>query len=383
MIKKALDFVSSYGVACVLLTLLLILVLFGTLEQADQGLYQVQKKYFESNYVVHHLFGTIPILLPGVYLILTLLSVNIICGAIVRAPKNIKRPGMLIAHGGIILMIAAGFVTYNYSTNGRMMLYEGDQSSEYESYYEWEIRITEYGEGDTARQWVIPHEVFADMKPSDTREFYAAGLPFELELTGFLHNANPLPMSMAGAGVDGVMLSERALSTEAEMNIAGAYATLKGKDGAALAKSVLWGFDLAPWIATMEGKDYTIRMQHKRWEVPFTIVLNDFIHDMHPGTSMAANYESVVTKIENGVAREVNIRMNEPLRHEGYTFFQASWGPQNAGPNEPLFSVFAVVKNPADQWPLYSCIVIAIGLMIHFMQKLFVYIRAENRRRTA
>jgi len=306
-----------------------------------------------------------------------------ICGAILRAPKYLTRPGMLIAHGGMIFMILAGFVTYHYSTNGRMMLYEGDSASEYESYYEWEIRITELGEGDTLKQWVVPHEKFAYMDAGEQRVFHAAGLPFDLRLTGYLPNSNPLPTPMADAGVDGVMLSERALSLEAEQDIAGAYAHLQNEKGEAIASGVLWGFDLAPWVATVDGKDYAIRLQHKRWKVPFTIVLDDFIHELHPGTSMAANYESVVTKIENGVSRQVNIKMNEPLRQEGYTFFQASWGPQNAGPNEPLFSVFAVVNNPADQWPLYSCIIISIGLCIHFLQKLFVYIRAENRRRAS
>jgi hypothetical protein len=46
-----------------------------------------------------------------------------------------------------------------------------------------------------------------------------------------------------------------------------------------------------------------------------------------------------------------------------------------------LFSVFAVVQNPADHWPLYSCIIVACGLLIHLLQKLARYLRAENRRR--
>jgi len=80
---------------------------------------------------------------------------------------------------------------------------------------------------------------------------------------------------------------------------------------------------------------------------------------------------------------KINIRMNEPLRYKGYTFFQASWGPQDARPGDPLFSTFAVVRNPADQWPKYACYVIGLGLLIYFAQKLGGYIRAQNRRRSA
>ncbi len=123
-----------------------------------------------------------------------------------------------------------------------------------------------------------------------------------------------------------------------------------------------------------------MKLRKKEFALPFTIRLEDFIHEMHPGTRMASNFESVVTKVEDGSERQINIRMNEPLRHEGYTFFQASWGPQNAGPNQALFSVFEVVRNPADQWPLYACYIISFGLSLHFLQKLYRYLQRERRR---
>ena len=59
--------------------------------------------------------------------------------------------------------------------------------------------------------------------------------------------------------------------------------------------------------------------------------------------------------------------------------FQSSWGPQNAGPGDRLFSVFTVVENPSDQWPLWSCIVIGIGLVLHFGMMLMRYIGAEMK----
>jgi len=58
------------------------------------------------------------------------------------------------------------------------------------------------------------------------------------------------------------------------------------------------------------------------------------------------------------------------LRHGGYTFFQASFGPSNAGPDEELYTQFAVVKNPSDHWPLASLIVVFAGLLFHLILKL-------------
>ena len=53
----------SYGTACVLLVFLFLLTLFGTLEQVEHGLYEVQKKYFESWFLMHQL-GPISLPLP-------------------------------------------------------------------------------------------------------------------------------------------------------------------------------------------------------------------------------------------------------------------------------------------------------------------------------
>jgi hypothetical protein len=146
-------------------------------------------------------------------------------------------------------------------------------------------------------------------------------------------------------------------------------------------QGVLYGMSRVPWVARVGERDYAIDLRHRRFPVPFTIRLDKFIRDLHPRTGMAANFESVVTKTQDGLDRQIEIKMNQPLRQDGYTFFQASWGPENARPGEPLFSTFSVVDNPADQWPLYSCIIIAVGLLWHFVQKLLGYLRMENRKR--
>ena len=381
--KRIIDFFASYGFAVVILILLTILTLFGTLEQAHSSLLDVQNKYFDSFFLVHHI-GPVGIPLPGVYLLSILLFINLVCGAIIRVPKEWKRPGMLIAHSGILYMLIAGFVTFQYSTSGQMTLYPGQRSNEYASYYEWEITISELSDGLYGKTWIIPGENFTDMKPEDTREFHRDELPFDLMLEGY--EPNCMPQSAPGDdGVEGFKLVARPPEMEAGQNAAGAYAMVISKaDKKVIDRGVLWGFSQAPWVVTVEGTDYAIELRHRTWELPFTITLNEFIRDLHARTSMASNFESVVTMSKPGGAdRKVNIRMNEPLRDSGYTLFQSGWGPQNAGPGAKLFSTFAVVNNPADQWPLYSCIVIAVGLLIHFLQKLFSYLRAENRRRAS
>lgn len=383
--KSILNFFSSYGLACVVLILLLILTFFGTLEQTEHGLFEVQNKYFNSLFLVHWLFNVIPIPLPGAYLLSGILMLNLICGAILRAPKSWKRPGMLIAHFGIIYMLVSGFVTFHYSTRGHMTLYPQESSNEYKSFVEWEIAIADIN--SPGKEYIIPGVDFVELESSDEVTFHHDDLPFDLRLWGFSKNATMRKAGpMESGAVEGVMLQQLPVEAQAERNIAAAYASVDAGDTSR--QGVLWGmsevpFTSGPWVADIAGSKYSIDLRRTTFEVPFTITLDKFNRDLHPGTGMAANFESEVTKREGGVERSINIRMNEPLRHKGYTFFQASWGPENAKPGDRLFSTFEVVKNPADQWPLYSCYVISAGLLIHFLQKLLGYLVQESRRQTA
>ncbi len=388
ILKKLFGFFASYGLACVVLFLLLLLTLFGTLEQVDTGLYQVQKKYFESYFLVHDIkIGSVsfPLPLVGAYPLMALLFVNLVCGAIIRAPKNWRHPGMLISHSGIILLVLAAYVTGTQSVSGHMTLFEGESDSYFDDYYDWEVAITELDKAENARTFTIVQNQLAYFADGEARTYDHPELPFKLEISGWIPNSNPrqqAPM-LQETGIDGVVLESLPLDTTAEQNIAGATAKVLPNDGGEAKTAHLWGFAAAPWIVEADGKKYGIVLRHRRYAVPFKITLDKFIRDLHPRTSMAANFESEVTKTDGTSSRKVNIRMNEPLRDQGFTFFQASWGPENARAGEPLFSTFAVVNNPADQWPKYACYIIGIGLSIHFAQKLAAYIRQQNRRRSS
>ncbi len=383
-LKKAFNVLASFGFAVVILLFLLLLVFLGTLDQVDNGLFYSQQKYFNSMFLVHDLFGVIPVPLPGVYLLLVLFTINLICGGMIRIRKNRYTPGIIIGHVGILVMIVGSLITFHFSDRGNMRLEETWASNEFVSYYDWAIEIGQPSANNEL--FIIPQEDFIDLKPSESRTFYSDALPFELSLSGFAPNTSPMPVGPVMASrvksVDGFFLQTLSLDPEAERNTAGAYVTVKDKSTGEVQEGILWGFSQAPLTVKSGGKEWTIRLGHRRYPVPFTIVLDKFTRRLHPGTGMAASFESEVTKIQGASTEKIKIWMNHPLRQEGYTLFQASWGPPDAGPNDRLFSVFAVVRNPADQWPLYACIIIGVGMLIHFVQKLTRYLKSESKRRT-
>ncbi len=384
--NNALKFFSSYGLSIILLFLLLLLVFFGTLEQVNSGLYEVQRKYFGSLFVIHHL-GPVPLPLPGVYLLTGLLFINLLLGGIVRAPKRWGKPGLLIAHSGIALLIAYGFVTHHFSLNGYMQLYEGESADTFESYYEWELAIVELPKAEdesqtNGREWVFTQRNLQLAK--EQVSIFGSMLPFvELHLMDYERNCRPQAAPPGSKhAVEGLYLESLPQERETERNLPGLRVQFSTLDAPGdIRESLLWGGEVAPWRVAGNGKDYVFSLRRRRWKTPFTITLDRFVRELHPRTGIPSMFMSEVTEVEDGVERRVEIKMNEPLRQAGYTLYQASWGPQNAQEGARLFSVFSVVKNPAAKWPIYATYIITLGLAIHFIQKLWRYLRLQNRSR--
>jgi cytochrome c biogenesis protein ResB len=135
-----------------------------------------------------------------------------------------------------------------------------------------------------------------------------------------------------------------------------------------------------PFRAKLADGEWVFELKRRSYPLPFEIRLDKFIHEQHPGTSIAKAFISDVTRTEAGASQTARISMNAPMRHKGYAFYQSSWG---GGDNQAKYSVLSVVKNPADKFPQYACTVVAAGLFIHFCLRLIAYLRKQNRERVS
>lgn len=377
-------FLGSFGFACILFLFMALLTFIGTLEQTKYGLFDVQKKFFESGIVLHDMFG-IPVPLPGVFLLMILLAVNLLVGGMIRLRKSWSRVGVFIIHIGIALLLVAGFIKTFWSDDGNMQLFPEQQASEFRHYFDWEVTVSKTTPTDgKIREYVIPDEDFLHLDSVGDCTFDSVDLPFKVVLWRFMRNCSPrIGTSARFPGVDGAYLEPLAPAKEAEQNLAGIHISIAEKGSVSSQEGLLWAGSMIPMTFLVDGEEWAVSLAHKRFQLPFTVRLDKFTRELHPRTNMAKVYMSDITKVEDGVEQPIKVSMNEPLRHEGYTFFQASWGPQNARPGDRLFSVFAVVRNPSDHYPLYSCIIIGIGLLIHFIMKLNKHLKSEARRRAA
>lgn len=410
--KKLFAILSSFGFAAILLVFLTLLTWLGTLEQVEHGLFETQKKYFESIFLVHKFdlrlpwitdgsfewaHVAFPLPLPGVYLLLSLLLLNLVCGGIVRMRKDRARLGILIAHLGIVLMLVAGFVKYRFSIDGQMTLWPNETKNQFASYFEWELTIHEAVPEGKVAELAIPDHEWADQLDDGAVTFTSDALPFDVVVESWLKNcwvARKGPNFQGDSVViDGYVLMKSPLEAEAESNLAGMAVALREKSGGRTTEALLWGGTdlvrdtsplpqrppLLPATVAAGGKQWLLALRHRRFDLPFSVRLEKFTVEMHPRTNEPAVFQSDVTKIEASGSQPVKISMNEPLRHHGFTLFQTNWGPQN-DPNAPVhWSQFAVVNNPSDQWPKWSCYIIAVGLLYHFSMKLMKYVKSENR----
>ncbi len=139
--KKIVEFFTSLKLTVVLLAFAIVLVFIGTLAQVDEGLYGAQAHYFKQWLVIGvDMFGhKIPLLLPGGYLIGTLLLVNLVASHIYRFQFSTKKIGIQLAHAGVIVLLVGQLSTDLLSREMQMHFTEGETRNYSDSATDYEL----------------------------------------------------------------------------------------------------------------------------------------------------------------------------------------------------------------------------------------------------
>jgi ResB-like family len=356
---------SSSRITVVCLFLLFILTFWGTIAQVQQGLYAAQDRFFNSFFFLAA--GFIPF--PGAQLVLWVFFVNLICMMFLNFKKYCQwsNSGLMLTHLGLILYFIAAFMIFHVAKESNIHLAEGEGTNVSTSYQDWEIAY--WKEDGQQRQ----------VSALDTKGFKSGTVvPFEnkeftLTVREFYPNCDALNDTAAKKdlsilNVSGItFLTQKPLIKEKEQNIAGASFDLKFDDRSNTL--ILYGAESLPTPVTISGKNYNFILRHKRFPLPFTIRLDHFKAEFHPGTELAKSYESLVTVTTGTLERQVRIYMNNPLRYKDYTVYQASYDTDNMGKQS---STLAVVKNYARILPYIACFAVFFGLALHFLIQAFM-----------
>ncbi|HEX6849461.1 MAG TPA: cytochrome c biogenesis protein CcsA [Chitinophagaceae bacterium] len=91
----------------------------------------------------------------------------------------------------------------------------------------------------------------------------------------------------------------------------------------------------------INGVNVSLGFGSKILYTPFSLRCDDFLLDRYPGSNNPSSYESKITVIDKGTAKQHHIYMNNVMDHKGYRFFQASYFPDETG---------TILSVNADRW---------------------------------
>ena len=413
-IKPIVTFFTSLRLTAVLLAFSIILVFVGTIAQADEGLYTVQANYFKHWLVLGvHMFGyKIPIILPGGYLIGTLLLVNLIATHIYRFQLTWKKAGIQLAHAGIIILLVGQLSTDILSRELQISFTEGETRSYSNSAGEFEL-IFVSGNQVTA----IP-----ERRLTPGTEIQTASLPFRIRVQQSWHNSdlnfrapmlqNAAPLTSNGVATSFDFRHQDEAKAMDQRNIPTVVVDLLGANGVSYGRWVAsaWAGDpslvetvrssyaqmgaemaqrisgllAAPQTIEVADKPYTFTLRPARVNHPFTLTLLKATHTTYPGTDIPKDFRSRV-RIDNPQTgekgREVEISMNHPLRYGGFTYYQYQMdaGQMAMEAGRTPSSVLQVVRNPSWLTPYVGCGMVSIGLLVQFLYHLTGFV---TKRRT-
>ncbi|MDA8793580.1 cytochrome c biogenesis protein ResB [Bacteriovoracaceae bacterium] len=111
---------------------------------------------------------------------------------------------------------------------------------------------------------------------------------------------------------------------------------------------------------------FYLRIGSKKLNLPYTLTLTKFNMDKNPGTNSPASYESFVNIFDGNQTQDhqqVKVFMNNPLKKNGFTFYQSSYFPIDQA---TYGSVLSVNFDPGRWIKYLGSLLLVFGSFWHF-----------------
>jgi len=373
--RKIWGALTSLQLTIVCLALLMALVVLCTLAQVELGTLGAVNKYMRSFIVwwgPEHVAFKLPVF-PGGALVGLVLTLNLTAALIKRFDFSWRKSGLWVVHLGLILLVAGEFVAGALQVESRMTIHEGQTVNFLESYRDTELVIKDVSDPSAEDVFGIPTARLAK-----GGVIALPGSPLSIKVHRYFANAalgprdpGEAPQVTMGVGANARVTEVAPVSNDNQMNLT--TAVIEPLAGGRSYGTWLASLGLgAPQSFTHEGRTYVLGMRIQRQTLPYALTLKKFRHDVYPGTEIPKNFSSLVrlSNPASGEERDVLIYMNQPLRYQGRTFYQSGYEGETV-------TILQVVQNPGWLLPYISCVVITLGLLLHFALSLF---RGSRRR---
>lgn len=125
-----------------------------------------------------------------------------------------------------------------------------------------------------------------------------------------------------------------------------------------------WLTDDEPLKLLIKGKRVMVGLGKRVTKLPFKLTLSKFEMKNNPGTMDPASYESFVQLFTKDGTSNHHIFMNNPLKHQNFTFYQSSYFEADGG---HFGSVLSVNSDPGRAMKYLGSLLLVLGSMIHYL----------------
>jgi len=300
-----------------------------------------------------------------------------------------KRAGIVLLHSGVALLMLSELYYAERGVEAQMRIVDGETSSVAEDIRSFELAVIDSSDEKLDRTTIVPGSIVAEAAASkDVIEH--PELPFAVRVQRYFPNASvrllqpgEKPVATHGHGqlrTADPLLPNTGVNSEQAPDFPAAYVQLLSKkDRTPLGLYLLRPYQANEWVE-VDGKSYQLTMRFKQVPKDWSLTLKDFRFEQYEGSETPKNFESIVQfrHPEQNVDLELSTSMNNPIRYAGDTIYQASYDPEN-----PQLTILQVVTNNGWMIPYVACMIIAAGMLVHFVQGIvrFVRRREEEARR--
>lgn len=394
-VKKVFHSLASLRLTLFLLGAAFLLVFFGTLAQVELGIQGVLSLYFKSFLVAWPYprlwpgggglspYFCIPLL--GGYSLGILVLANLFCAHLKYFKFKKQKLGIACVHLGLGVLVLSGFVSAYFQEESQMCLTLDVPKCYSEDFLDNELVLIDTSAEAYNTVWSIPQKL---LKPASL--FSQKGFPnlkiIEANANSYILRVadfkGPLPPLRASAGLGYtaqlIAFPQNVSYKPNTVNTASAYVKIydrKSDLGTWLVSNIL-DEKFPPQSFVAGENEYQIALRFKRTYFDFSLTLLEFIQEKHPGTDIPKSFSSLI-RIQNPNTqedRQVLISMNQPLRYEGYTFYQSSFSEDERS------SILQVVKNPGWAVPYGGILLVSLGLILQFSKHLLQFLNRHEKK---
>lgn len=137
-----------------------------------------------------------------------------------------------------------------------------------------------------------------------------------------------------------------------------------------------WLTDSKPLSLMINGKRANFFLTKETLTLPFEFVLTEFKMEKDPGTNRPASYESFVKLFTSNGPQKHHIYMNNPLKYQGFTFYQASYSQDSNG---NYSSTLSANVDPGRFIKYLGSLLLVLGSMIHYYLNYSKSAKSKNR----